>query len=265
MLSFSNCKINIGLNIISKREDGYHNIDSLFYPIKLCDIVEVLHSTKFEIINLGLKIDCSETENLCYKAYSIMKKNYNIDPIKIILYKKVPFGSGLGAGSANAAYTIKLINEMKNLNISIEEMKNIASSIGSDCSFFIENKASIVSGKGDILQEINLNLNEYKIVIALPKIKINTKKAYLAVTPYKQEISLKEKFKKPINEWKNYISNDFESYAFSIFPELQKIKEKFYEKGAIYSQMSGSGSSIFAIFEEIPNNIYFSDAKIIII
>ena len=265
MIAFSNCKINIGLNIVSKRADGYHNIDSLMYPIQYCDMVEVLHSSKFELINLGLKIDCSTEDNLCYKAYNLMAGKYKIDPVKIVLYKKIPFGTGLGAGSSNAAFTIKLIDNLFQLNLSNDDMKNIASELGSDCSFFIENKPSIVSGRGEILKNSDLNLDKYKIVVVLTKFNISTKAAYSAITPKEQEISIEEKIKKPIKEWKNILTNDFEEYAFSLYPQLADIKNKFYDEGAIYSQMSGSGTAIFAIFEERSREIKIDGVELITI
>ncbi|MDR2835276.1 MAG: 4-(cytidine 5'-diphospho)-2-C-methyl-D-erythritol kinase [Bacteroidales bacterium] len=255
MIAFSNCKINIGLNILNKRGDNFHNIETIFYPIPFFDIIEILPSEKFELINEGIKIDCEIEKNLCYKAFKIIENKFDINPVKIILYKNIPFGTGLGAGSANATFTIKLLNEFFDLKISKNQMKNFASKIGADCPFFIENKPVFASGTGNILEEIFLCLDNYFIVIAIPEISVNTALAYKNSTPAIPQENLKNLIKLPILEWKNCIKNDFEKNVFAEFPILENIKNEMYENGAIYAQMSGSGSSVFGIFEKNPEKI----------
>lgn len=255
MICFPNIKINIGLNIVSKREDGYHNIETIFLPVLYNDILEIFPSHKFELINEGIQIDCEIEKNLCYKAFKIVEKKFHISPVKIILYKNVPFGTGLGSGSSDAAHTLILLNKIFKLNISDKDLLVLASSIGADCAFFIKNKPVIASGVGNIFKEIELNLEGKYLLLCLPEVSINTANAYKNCQPKNPKNSLSELIKLPINEWKNNIKNDFEKTIFENFPVLNKIKEELYDKGAEYAQMSGSGSAVFGIFNEIPDTV----------
>jgi len=250
MITFPNIKINIGLDILEPRSDGYHNIESLFYPVNYTDILEILPSETFELINKGIQIDCPVDKNLCYKAWKLIDDNHKINPVKIILYKNVPFGTGLGSGSSDAAFTLKMLNEMFNLELSEETLIKYASQIGADCAFFIKNKPVFASGIGTEFSETNLDLSGYYLLLCLPDVSVNTANAYKNCKPHFPQKKLSDLIKLPIEEWKNYIKNDFET---SIFPEnliLSDIKNELYEKGAIYAQMSGSGSSVFGIFKE---------------
>jgi len=253
MICFPNIKINIGLDITSRRDDGYHNIETVFYPIQLNDILEILPSDKFELINEGIQIDCVVEKNLCYKAYNILNDQYKIPPVKIILYKNIPFGTGLGSGSSDAAHTLILLNKFFKLNLDEKALLHFASTLGADCAFFIKNKPVIASGVGNIFQEISLNLSGKYLLLCLPEVSVNTANAYKNCKPIIPEKSLAELIKLPIAEWKNNIKNDFENTVFTNFPVLRKIKDELYSKGAIYAQMSGSGSAIFGIFDEAPN------------
>ncbi len=255
MICFPNIKINIGLDIVSKREDGYHNIETVFVPVLYHDILEILPSDNFELINEGIQIDCPLESNLCYKAYKIIKEKFGIPPVKIILYKNVPFGTGLGSGSSDAAHTLILLNKIFKLNISEESLLILASSLGSDCAFFIKNKPVIASGVGNIFSEIDLNLEGKYLLLCLPEVSVNTTNAYKNCKSEIPKNSLSELIKLPLKDWKNNIKNDFENTVFANFPVLGKIKEELYEKGAEYAQMSGSGSAVFGIFNDAPSTV----------
>lgn len=255
MVSFPNVKINLGLNIVEKRYDGYHNIESVFYPIQYNDILEILKSDKFEFINTGIKIDCSIEQNLCYKAWKLIDNEYNIGPVKIILHKNVPYGSGLGAGSSDAAFTIMLLNNLFNLKLSEEEQIKTASKLGADCAFFIKNKPILAIEKGDIFRNIEISLKDYYIVLCLPNISVKTAEAYSNCIPRKPDISIPEILKMDIHCWKNYLKNDFEDTVFVKYPKLKKIKEELYNNGSIIALMSGSGSVVYGIFDDEPKNL----------
>lgn len=261
MICFPNIKINIGLDIISKRKDDYHNIETIFYPVAYNDILEILPSEKFELINEGIQIDCGVEKNLCYKAYNILTYQYKIPPVKIILYKNVPFGTGLGSGSSDAAHTLILLNKIYKLNLSEEELINIATKLGADCAFFIKNKPVIASGIGNVFKETQLDLQGKILVICLPDVKVNTSNAYKNCKPTKPEKSLEFLINQPINRWKNTIKNDFENTIFQDYPVLKKIKNELYKNGAAYAQMSGSGSAIYGLFETKPPKLNLTNCK----
>jgi 4-diphosphocytidyl-2-C-methyl-D-erythritol kinase len=255
MICFPNIKINIGLDIISKRADGYHNIETVFFPVPYYDILEVLPSSGFEFINKGLKIDCPVEKNLCYKAYKLLSDEYKINPVKIILYKNISFGTGLGAGSSDAAFTLKIINDLYSLNLSDDRLLELASSIGADCAFFIKNRPLLATGTGNIFTEVELQLKNKILVLCIPQISVNTASAYKNCNPGIPEKKLSELIKLPVSQWKNNIKNDFETVVFKEFPVLNNIKQCLYDKGAEYVQMSGSGSAIFGIFSDLPENL----------
>ncbi len=257
MISFPNIKINLGLNIVEKRTDGYHNIETVFYPVQFNDILEILKSDKFEFINTGIKIDCNIEQNLCYKAWQLMNKKYSIGPVKIILHKNVPVGTGLGAGSSNAAFTIKSLNELFDLNLSEDEQISIASVLGADCAFFIKNKPVFATEKGDKFSDINISLKNYYLLICLPKVSVKTAEAYKNCLPKKPEKNISEILKTEIHHWKNYLVNDFENTVFLKYPDLKQLKEDIYLNGSIFGLMSGSGSAIYGIFENEPKNLKF--------
>ena len=251
MICFPNCKINIGLNIIEKRSDGFHNIESVFYPINLCDVLEIVISEDdFSFSQSGIEIPGNSNNNLCVKAYQLLSNDFDLRPVKIHLHKNIPFGAGLGGGSADAAFTIKSINQLFSLNLSIQKMQEYAIQLGSDCAFFIENKSVFAKGKGEIFEEIDCNLSGHFISVIKPPISVSTQEAYQNVIPFKKDISLKESIYKPVSEWKNFIENDFEKSVFLKSPDLLEIKNKLYSLGAIYASMSGSGSSLYGIFDK---------------
>lgn len=266
MIIFPNIKINIGLNIVSKREDGYHNIETIFYPVNHHDILEIIDSDRFEFINTGIEIDCPADNNLCVKAYNLLNESHNLPPVKIILHKIVPFGTGLGAGSSNAAHTLILLNEKFNLKIPDQELINIATKIGADCAFFIKNKPVFAEGVGNIFTDIKLDLTGHFLVLCFPRVSVSTSDAYAGCTPRIPQKSLREQIQNPIESWKDLIKNDFENSVFVKHKILSEIKKELYNSGAIYAQMSGSGSAIFGIFNNNPEDLKFikcTDYKII--
>ncbi len=259
MIVFPNAKINLGLQILSKRTDGYHNIASCLYPIPWSDILEVLPSDSFSFTLTGLIPEGEKNNNSCVKAYEILKKDYNLPPIQIHLHKVIPTGAGLGGGSADGAFMLKLLNDLFTLKINESMLINYASRLGSDCAFFIRNKPAFVTGRGDELDEINISLKNKWILLLYPTIHSSTKEAYdgLDLQHLKKEISLTEVLELPITEWKTILKNDFEQTIFAKYPILSDLKNRLYEMGARYASMSGSGSTIYGIFDKeitIKNN-----------
>jgi len=250
MITFPNAKINIGLNIISRRDDGYHNLETIFYPVGIKDALEVVKAEKLSFSSTGLAIPGNSEDNLCLKAYNLMRKDSHIPPVHIHLHKHIPIGAGLGGGSADAAFFIRLLNDKFQLNLSNDQLANYAQQLGSDCTFFIRNTPALAHGKGEQLEDIPLDLSAYFIILIQPPVHVSTTGAYSSVSPQKPVSSLKELIKIPVEQWKEHIVNDFEPSVFKKYPEIRKIKETLYESGALYAAMSGSGSSVYGIFPE---------------
>lgn len=265
MISFPNAKINIGLYIIEKRDDGFHNLETAFYPVNICDALEfnISDKDKTSFANSGLIVDSKAEDNIVMKAYELLKKDFNLPALDIHLHKNIPFGAGLGGGSADASFMIKTLNDFFKLKLNDELMESYAAKLGSDCSFFIKNKACFAHQKGDVFKHIDLDLSGYNIILLKPNINISTAEAYAGILPRVPENNLIESLAKPIDQWKACVFNDFEISLFPKYPILKEIKEKLYEQGAVYAAMSGSGSTVYAIFKtEIPNNIHFNDCFI---
>jgi len=255
MLCFPNAKINLGLNIIEKRPDGFHNIETVFHPIPLCDALEIAESNsseQYEFTSSGIPIDIDPSENIVIKAFNLIASKFKIPSTAIHLHKNIPFGAGLGGGSADAAYMIKMLNDFYKLGMSFQQMEEYAVQIGSDCPVFIKNQPVFAEGKGEIFSSIYLDLSGYHIILIKPEIHISTPEAYSGVSPNKPEKSVKELINLPLTKWKENIFNDFEDSIFTNQPELKTLKQELYESGAIYAAMSGSGSSMFGIFEKEP-------------
>jgi 4-diphosphocytidyl-2-C-methyl-D-erythritol kinase len=250
MISFPPCKINLGLNIIYKRADGFHDLETCFYPIPWADILEIIPSKQLIFTSSGNAIPGKVEDNLCLKAYHLIKTDFDIASVKIHLHKIIPIGAGLGGGSSDAAHTLRLLNEIFNLSLSIDQLKSYASKLGSDCSFFIEDKPMLGSGKGEILNEIDLSLNGFYLVIVKPAIHVSTQEAYSGISPKRPTMKIQEILKRPVADWKEVLKNDFEESIFKKYPAIAEIKTKLYSRGAIYACMSGSGSSVFALFEK---------------
>ncbi|WP_291401813.1 4-(cytidine 5'-diphospho)-2-C-methyl-D-erythritol kinase [Daejeonella sp.] len=259
MITFPNAKINIGLNILSKREDGYHNLETIFYPIGLRDALEVVESDSLAFSSSGIEIPGNEMDNLCVKAYHLLANDYKLPPVHIHLHKHIPIGAGLGGGSSDASFFIKLMNDKFELGLDFSKMENYASQLGSDCAFFIQNKPSIAFAKGDQLQNIALDLSKYFFVLIMPPVHVSTAAAYRGVIPQPVSNSLVELINSPIEDWKTCIKNDFETSVFDQYPIVAEIKSKLYQSGALFASMSGSGSSVFGIFKE---KLQLSDLEI---
>jgi len=257
MLLFPNCKINLGLNIISKREDGYHNLQSVFLPLPMQDALEIqtAHNTGKKVFFTcsGLPVAGNESSNLCIKAYNLLKANFpQLPSINMHLHKAIPMGAGLGGGSADGAFTLMLLNKKFGLQLTEERLIYYALQLGSDCPFFIINQPCFAEGRGELLERINLPLAGYTIVLVNPGIHINTATAFLKITPAKPAKSIKDIVAQPLDSWKNELVNDFEQPVLAEHPQLLSIKEKLYQLGAVYASMSGSGSSFYGIFSAPP-------------
>lgn len=254
MITFPNAKINLGLNIVEKRPDGYHNLETIFYPIHIEDALEinVLNEPdeEFRLHVSGISVEGSPEDNLVVKAYRILKQDFNLPPIEIHLYKHIPSGAGLGGGSADAAFMLKLLNDKFNLHIPTEKLEEYAAKLGADCAFFIQNTPTFAEGIGNIFEKVELNLDSYHIAIVKPDIFVSTRDAFSLVKPFRPKISLKEIIKQPVETWKDAMINDFEASVFAKYPVIGKIKEDLYSLGAVYASMSGSGSSLYGIFKE---------------
>jgi 4-diphosphocytidyl-2-C-methyl-D-erythritol kinase len=250
MVVFPNCKINIGLNIISKRPDGFHNIESCFYPAGWTDILEIIPAKALSFTSTGIDIPGESAGNLCVKAYQLLQKDYNLPPVNIHLHKVIPIGAGLGGGSADGAFTIKLLNQVFELNLISVQMQDYARQIGSDCAFFIENTPVFCYGKGDQFSNTELDLSKYYIVLVNPQIHIGTAEAYAGIVPAEPQIKISDMLKLPIEQWKNHLVNDFEKSIFIKYPAVASVKETLYAQGAVYASMSGSGSTVYGIFNK---------------
>ena len=251
MIDYSPCKINIGLEIIAKRNDGYHNIESIFYPIPLYDIIEISNrsDTEFKLSQSGFIVDGNIADNLLYKAWKLIAKKHNIGGINLHIHKQIPMQAGLGGGSANAVTLLKMLNKEFSLNISSTTLTDMAASIGSDCPFFVENKACYAYNIGTDFKDISLNLSKYYIAIIKAPVAVSTQEAYAGISPLKSEIDISMIDQIPMWEWKSKVKNSFEQHIFNKLPILANIKDELYSKGAIYASMSGSGSAIYGIFE----------------
>lgn len=252
MICFPNAKINIGLNITDKRADGFHNIESCFYPIPWHDVLEIIPAKEMNFTSYGIKIPGDASTNLCLKAYELVKSDFKIPPVNIYLQKIIPIGAGMGGGSSDAAFTLKTLNTLFDLKLSNIQLIEYAKQLGSDCAFFIENKPVIALEKGEVFQNTSLSLTGKTIVAIYPNLHISTKEAYSNVTPFKREVDLSTLLKKPITNWNTTIINDFEKGIIKNYPTIQHIKEELDKQGAIYSSMTGSGSTVFGVFEKEP-------------
>jgi 4-diphosphocytidyl-2-C-methyl-D-erythritol kinase len=252
MISFPNAKINLGLNVTAKRPDGYHNIETVFYPVNLCDVLEIVPSQegKTVFITSGIPVDGNPENNLVMKAFNLLKNDYDLPETAIYLRKNIPFGAGLGGGSSDAAFMLKLLNEFAGLGLSVWQLEEYAGRIGADCPFFIQNKPVFAEGTGTIFTPVNLSLQGYFLVLIKPDIFVSTKEAYSKIQPKQVDLPITEIIKRPLKEWKNQLMNDFEAGVFAQYPSIKNIKQELYNQGAIYASMSGSGSSVYGIFEK---------------
>ena len=264
MILFPSAKINLGLNVLFKREDGFHEIDSCMLSIPLLDVLEILPSEHFEFKQTGLKIDSTDANNLIVRAYELFKSKFNLPPVYMHLQKHIPMGAGLGGGSADASYTLIGLNQLFDLKLTEKELMDFAGHLGSDCPFFILDKPQIASGRGEILNEFTLNLNGYFLKVINPGLHIGTKEAYEGVQFSEQNKSVKDILNQPMETWKNDLKNDFETSAFQKYPQLAEIKKQLYNEGSIYASMTGSGSTLYGIFKVKPELTFSNDFEKII-
>jgi 4-diphosphocytidyl-2-C-methyl-D-erythritol kinase len=251
VILFPNCKINLGLHILRKREDGFHDLETVFYPIPLTDALEVIHEkdnqrqTNFS--SSGIPINGKEEDNICIKAYQLLKKDFDLPPVKIHLHKNIPVGAGLGGGSSDGAFMLLLLNKKFALNIPEEKLIDYALQLGSDCPFFIKNKVCHATQRGEKLTPLELDLSQYKIVLINPGIHINTGWAFSQIRPSENRTSILEIIQQPVENWKGQLSNDFEEAVFEHHPAIKEIKQELYSKGAVYASMTGSGSTVLGL------------------
>jgi 4-diphosphocytidyl-2-C-methyl-D-erythritol kinase len=264
MIAFPNAKINLGLNILSKRNDGFHDIETVMYPIALCDVLEILESkTRATVFNCtGLSIDNNNEpaavgNNIVIRLYELLKIDFSLPAVHIHLHKVIPIGAGLGGGSSDCAHTIMLLNKLFNLKISDEQMQHYVSRLGSDCAFFLANQPALATARGEILQLLKLSLGDYYIYLVKPPTYINTAQAYSWVSVSGNWPSISYIIERPVIEWKDVLVNAFEKPVFERYPEIRRIKEKLYDAGAVFASMSGSGSALFGLFEHEPEIIDF--------
>jgi len=250
MLTFANAKINLGLNITEKRPDGYHNLETVFYPARVYDTVEITNAGETSCIIRGIDIPGEVTDNICLKAYALLKRDFDIPAQQITLLKNIPVGAGLGGGSADAAFVIKLVNKKFELGLTDDLMEDYARQLGADCAFFIRNQAVFAEGRGDQFSPVGVNLSSKFLVLVKPPIHVSTADAFGGLLPVNPATPLKELIQLPVSEWNGKIKNDFEDTIFHIYPEISQIKQDLYHAGATFALMSGSGSSVFAIFEQ---------------
>ena len=257
MIVFPNIKINLGLSITEKRPDGYHNLETVFYPVALEDALEIRAlpeaslpeaDKKITLHQYGMEIAGNPEDNLVAKAYSLLDKEFHLPPVEIHLYKHIPSGAGLGGGSSDAAFMLKLLNGHFHLNLSEEQLEIYAATLGADCAFFIKNKPVYAEGIGNIFSPIELSLKGYQIMIVKPDVFVSTREAFANIHPHHPEYPVKEVIRRPVAEWKDTLINDFEASVFPQHPVIGEIKQELYNQGAIYASMSGSGSSVFGLF-----------------
>lgn len=253
MVIFPNCKINLGLHILRKRPDGYHDLQTVFYPVPLKDALEIVRADtpggSLHYSHSGIPVEGDVSANLCSKAYELIRKDFpNLPSTLLHLHKNIPMGAGLGGGSSDGAFTLILLNQCYDLQLSEEQLIAYALQLGSDCPFFILNRPCIAEGRGEKMQPISLNLSDYQLVLVNPGVHISTGWAFSQITPQAGRESLPETINRPMNEWKDTLTNDFEEPVCKAYPEIRKIREDLYLQGALYASLSGSGSTVFGIF-----------------
>lgn len=250
MIVYANAKINIGLFVTYKRNDGFHNIETVFYPLPLYDIIEFREAKEFSLTTEGISLDIPVEDNLIYKIYSFFSREYGIQPVEVFMIKRIPHGAGLGGGSADLTFFAKGLNDFFGLGLSVGELKSIVAGFGSDCPFFVDNMPVFAYGKGSEFKPVSLDLSRFGVVVVKPEVSISTPAAYKSITPKEPDVSLLEIVEKyKLQDWKSLVKNDFEAYAFSIYPELHEIKNRLRAEGAIFALMTGSGSAVYGIFE----------------
>jgi len=250
MLKFPNGKVNLGLSVESKRQDGFHDVSTLLLPVKLADILEVIpaNDDRLEIRITGSEIPGNPSDNLVVKAYNLLNEDFKVPPVKIHLHKIIPTGAGLGGGSSDGAAMLKLCNRMFSLGLSDEELQGYARKLGSDCAFFIQNTPALATGKGDQLEPVSIDLGSYHLVLVKPEIHISTADAYSWIMPAKNVKPLRAILDQPVALWRDMLKNDFEKPVFERYPVIRKIRDQLYDLGAVYASMTGTGAAVYGLF-----------------
>ena len=249
MITFPNAKINLGLNIVERRADGYHNIETVFYPIPLTDVLEIVPADEVSLTCYGNAVDCPQEKNLVMKAYRLMQERYGIPPVAMHLYKHIPDGAGLGGGSSDAAHTLVMLNRMFDLGIADEELAAMAAILGADCAFFVYNRPLMATGIGDVFSPVDVDLKGKTLLLVKPPMGVDTCTAYSRVNPQAPDMPLTDIISRPVQAWDGLLVNDFEPSVFAALPQLWLIKAHLLDAGAQYAAMSGSGSTVFGIFD----------------
>lgn len=253
MILFPNAKINVGLFVTRRRPDGFHDLETVFYPVDLCDVLEIVpldgRSNVCEFESSGLALDCLPGENLVEKAYALLARDYELPGVHVHLHKIIPNGAGLGGGSADAAFMLIGLNELFALGVKMEMLERYAAMLGSDCAFFVRNRPVFAYGKGELMEDIDFSLKAYKIALVKPRESVSTAAAYRGIVPREATMNLRQLECLPVNEWEGKVRNDFEETVIPLIPEIGKIKRKLQEMGAVYVSMTGSGSAVFGLFE----------------
>jgi len=279
MIAYPNVKLNLGLHVLRRREDGYHDLDTLFIPYTgFHDTLEIITGDDYSrtsahfqktyaetqiaqgitpdgklMVTIARKegVDWDPLKDLTARAYGLLAEQYKLPPMKIYLEKTSPVGAGLGGGSADAAFALRMIAELTGLELSDGELASLAARLGSDCAFFIYNRPMLGSGRGEILEPFDIDLSGYRVEVTVPEgIAVSTADAYRGIIPQEREVSLREILTRPVEEWKSLLVNDFEATVFAKYPRLAEIKQSLYDAGAVYAAMSGSGSALFAIYRK---------------
>lgn len=256
MIRFPSAKINLGLNIVRKRDDGYHDLETVFYPLDIRDALEILPSEDggstsegVELHTSGLEVDGASSDNICVKAWWLLKSDFpELPSIRLYLHKAIPMGAGLGGGSSDGAVALEMIADMFSLPVDSERLAAYSLRLGSDCPFFLLNRPAYGTGRGERLVPLPLDLSGHRIMLVHPGIHVSTAQAFGGVMPAEPEMNVCDIVSQPIGNWKGLLVNDFERTVFAAHPEIADIKETLYEAGAVYASMSGSGSSVFGLF-----------------
>jgi len=264
MITFPNCKINLGLWVTQRRTDGYHNLQTVMFPVPWCDILEIIPSLGSETILTitGTQVESPLQDNLCFRAWELLANEFNIKPVRMHLHKVIPTGAGLGGGSADASFTLRMLNSMFDLKIDNQTLRAFAVQLGMDCPFFIENVPAISTGRGEFLKPLALDLDGLYLTIVKPPVHVSTAAAFAGIKPNMREHSIEEFIELPVEEWKRSLKNDFEETVFDLYPDIEEIKNTLYRSGAIYAALSGSGSAVYGLFYKKPSALNFPDCQV---
>lgn len=255
MVTFPNAKINLGLHVTERRPDGYHNLETVFFPVRLTDALEILPSGEFSFESSGIVIEGDVETNLAVKAYRLLQKDFQLPMVKIYLHKVIPTGAGLGGGSSDAAFTLTMVNNICNIGLSRHQLESYAVILGADCPFFIGNYPSLATGKGEVLKPLEIDLSAFHKVIVKPPVSVNTALAFQTVTPKYPQTPLYTIINQPVENWRSTLFNDFETGVFTLFPQIAAIKQTLYDNGALYASLSGSGSAVYGLFGKLPSGV----------